>query len=141
MSETPTAVDAFLDGLRSGDWSVMGSHYHDDVTFKGTVPRWYFTVTGREAVMAKMEDWFPLAAEVSDVHIMTTDEGAVVEFERHWVRPPELTDTEPEEVGVRQAHIFRVDADGRIYEQRGHCAGIWDAATFAEVEQAQVLPR
>jgi hypothetical protein len=70
---------------------------------------------------------------------MTTSEGAVVEFERHWVRPPQEEAAQSEEVGVRQAHIFRLDEHGRIREQHGHCAGIWDAATFAEVARAQTL--
>jgi SnoaL-like domain len=136
MSEQLTAIDAFLEGVRTGEWGAMAPHYHPTAMFKGTVPRWYFTVQGRDDVVRQMGEWFPLTSDVSDLHVMTTGEGAVVEFERHWVRPAEDDSNDGEQVGVRQAHIFHLDEDGRIREQHGHCAGIWDAATFAEAEQA-----
>lgn len=130
MSETVSAIAAFLESVRSGGWQGMERHYHPDVFFKGTVPQWYFTVLGSQDVIAKMGDWFPHEAEVSDVHVMTAVDGAVVEFERRWQRPS------GEQVGVRQTHIFRLDDEGRIREQHGHCAGIWDAATFQAAERA-----
>lgn len=130
MSETVPAIDAFLEGVRSGEWQGVERHYHPDVFFKGTVPQWYFTLRGSQDVVAKMGDWFPHESEVSDIHVMTAADGAVVEFERRWQRPS------GEEVGVRQAHVFRLDDDGRIREQHGHCAGIWGAATFQEAELA-----
>lgn len=136
MSAPQSAIDAFLDSVRSGEWQNMGRHYHPDITFRGTVPRWYFTVNGRDGVVRQMEEWFPHEADVSDTHVMVTPDGAVVEFERHWLRPVDTEGGADEEVGVRQAHIFRLNAEGQIYEQHGHCAGIWDAATFAEAERA-----
>lgn len=135
MNGSQAAVDAFLTGVRSGVWQDMGAHYHADAVFSGTVPRWHFVVRGSEAIVRQMEEWLPLEAKVTDVHVQTGADGASVEFERRWSRPP-TESAGPEEIGVRQAHIFRFDSDGRIVEQHGHCAGIWDAATFAEVEQA-----
>jgi hypothetical protein len=136
MSEKFPAIAAFLEGVRTGEWQSMEQHYHPDAVFKGTVPRWYFSVHGRPELVREMGEWFPHTAEVSDLNVVMTENGAVVEFERHWLRPPGEESAEAEEVGIRQAHIFRLDEDGLIREQHGHCAGIWDSATFAEVERA-----
>lgn len=135
MSERAPAIAAFLEGVRSGEWQAMESHYCPGVFFTGTVPQWYFTVQGSQGVISKMGDWFPFQADVSDVHVMTAQDGAVIEFERRWLRPAADGDGELEAVGVRQAHVFLLDDDGRIREQHGHCAGIWSAATFAEAKR------
>ncbi|MEZ4522957.1 MAG: nuclear transport factor 2 family protein [Thermomicrobiales bacterium] len=136
MSEHVPAVAAFLDGLVSGEWQPMEPHYRDDVIFQGTVPRWYFAIEGRQNVIEQMGGWFPFSGELSDLQVMENGEGAVVEFERRWLRPSDSSAAGNETVGVRQAHIFLFDEEGRIREQHGHCAGIWDNATFEEIEQA-----
>jgi hypothetical protein len=135
MNANAEAIAAFVEGVRTGEWEPLEEHYHPDVKFHGTVPRWHFPVRGRPDVIEQMGKWFPYAAELNDLHVTPTEDGAVVEFERRWQRPGD-GEAEPEEVGVRQAHVLRLDAEGRIIEQRGHCAGIWDAATFAEIEAA-----
>ncbi len=139
MSVKSPAIEAFLEGVRTGDWQSMGQHYSPAATFKGTVPRWYFTVKGASDVTRQMADWFPCPAVVRDLYVNSTDDGAVVEFERRWTQPGDGDDGQAEEVGIRQAHVFYLDPDGRIREQHGHCAGIWDAATFAEAAQANAL--
>lgn len=132
MSTSPAAVQAFVEGLRTGDWRDIGRHYAPDAVFDGTVPRWHFAFQGVDKVVEELGRWFPQPASLTYLNVVETVDGAVVEFERRWQRP--LPDSGCEGVGIRQMHVLRLDENGRIVEQHGHCAGIWDDATFATIE-------
>ena len=132
MQTTGAAIIAFLDAVQSGEWRDMEVLYAPDAIFDGTVPEWHFTIQGAGTVIEELGRWFPATATLSDVRIEPTVHGAAIEFERRWNRAGEM-DTPPEMVGVRQAHILKI-VHGRIVEQRAHCSGIWDAATFATIE-------
>jgi hypothetical protein len=132
MNASPAAVQAFIEGLRTGDWQDVRQHYAPDAIFDGTVPRWHFALRGVDTVVEELGRWFPRAACLTHLNTVETIDGAVVEFERRWQRP--LPEGGSESVGIRQMHILHLDERGRIVEQHGHCAGIWDDATFATIE-------
>ncbi len=132
MEAATTAVDAFLARLESGDWRGMEEHYTPGAVFSATVPQWNFAVQGPARIAEELIKWYPNAATLRDVHVEPTSRGAVVEFERRWERF-EAGDNTPEVVGVRQMHMLILDGD-RIAEHHAHCAGRWDAQTFATIE-------
>ena len=132
MQTATTAVDVFVERVKSGDWQGMEAHYAPEAVFAATVPQWHFAFRGAGRIVEELEKWFPFTASLNDVHIEPTQRGAAIEFERRWQRPSAV-EGQPEMVGVRQMHVLVLE-DERIVTHHAHCVGVWDAETFAIIE-------
>jgi hypothetical protein len=120
------AVRRFIHALETSDWDGLEDAYTDDAIFDASVPNWHFQIEGAAAAVDQLRDWFGVPdPTLTELNVVTTDEGAVVDFELRRTCPGNPAENhDPHLEGCRQAHIFRL-VDGRIAEQRVYCAGEW----------------
>jgi hypothetical protein len=131
MTDMPSAIRHFLNGIETGNWEGFDACVTSDVLYDGTVPGWHYQYEGAERVVQEYQ------SEWSGWHIITlhtnpTPDGMLVEFEARKHRPgPDQQ--RPQQWGVRMANIFRFDGD-RIAEHRFYCGGEWDESTLHRID-------
>lgn len=121
-------VDRFLDGAVNAIIATTDA-WTDDATLDATVPGWRFTLSGADAIRAKLATWFVGVGRFEELRRLPTPGGEVVEYLLTW-----------EEAGVRHAvhhvHLLTLATDGRIADDHVFCGGRWDAALLAEMAAA-----
>lgn len=129
MNQLPTAVQRFLDGLGSGDWTGIEAHLTLDVVQDGSMPGWRLQYQGPQRVVRALhEEWTDHGIwAITERHATVTDSTAVVELEA--VSSP---DRGPRRT-VRMANVFTL-REGRIAEHRYYCCGDWDEETVRRIE-------
>lgn len=134
MTETPLAVQRFLDGLQTGNWDGMEEHYTPEVLYDASVPGWRYQYGGPSRVAEELrEEWTGKHTwRIVEQHVIPTAEGVVVDFEIRG-RCPGDDDHEPHEEACRIANIFRLAGD-QIAEHRFYCCGEWDEETLRRIE-------
>lgn len=123
-----TAVDAFLDAVRSG--AGIPSHlYAPDAVVDATVPNWRFSIVGAEAIAAEYGRWFADPAVTEELERIPTERGEVVRYLLTWQQQ-----SVPH--AAHHAHILTLDTTGRIRQDVVFCGGRWDAALLAQMGEA-----
>lgn len=136
MERLPDAVQRFLEGLESGDWTGMEQHLTPDVLYDGSMPGWRVQYEGPARVTQEYrEEWTGRHPwQVTDRNVTQFNDTVVVDFEANFISPGHETHPPAREL-VRMANVFRL-RDGRIAEHRYFCCGEWDEATIRRVETA-----
>ena len=129
MDQVPTAVQRFLDGLQSGDWTGIEDHLTPDVIQDGSMPGWRLQYQSPQRVARALhEEWTGHGTwYITEQHTTVTDMAVVVEFEA--VSAP----GEGPRLMVRMANVFAL-RNGRIAEHRYYCCGDWDEQTVRRIE-------
>lgn len=127
-----TAVDVFLQCIRSAYWDGMENYLSADVVYSASVPGWHYEYQGASRVLREyQEEWSgKYRWNVVERHIVATDDSVVLDIEMHG---------DPISSGIapavcRLANIFRLDG-GRIAEHRYYCCGEWDPETVRHIAE------
>ena len=128
MEQLPSAVQRFLDGLRTGDWDGMEQHFTPDAIHDGSMPEWRVQYAGPDRIVrAYREEWTGKGTwAIPEPAVTRSDDTVVVEVEGTLVTPGE-------NLLCRIANFFQV-RDGRIAEHRYYCCGEWSEATVRRIE-------
>ena len=128
MEQLPSAVQRFLDGLRTGDWDGMEQHLTPDAIHDGSMPEWRVQYAGPDRIVrAYREEWTGKGTwAIPEPAVTQSEDTVVVELEGTLVTPDE-------NLLCRIANFFRV-RDGRIVEHRYYCCGEWSEATVRRIE-------
>jgi ketosteroid isomerase-like protein len=139
MTDLPPAIQKFLEGLQTGDWTGIEQYLTPDAIYDATVPGWRYQYRGAERIARELrEDWTGRNTwRIVELHVTPTRDGVVVDFEARGRRPQGAALREGE-VCARLANIFRLEG-GRIAEHRFYCAGEWDEATVRRIENEAPL--
>jgi hypothetical protein len=125
------AVDRLVEALAGACVSdeELADLFADDAELDATVPQWRFAVRGAERVRAQLAHWFRDRGRFEELRRTVLPDGELVEFTLAW-----------NERGVphaaHQAHVLRIDAEGRIASDRMWCGGRWPASLLAEMAEA-----
>jgi ketosteroid isomerase-like protein len=134
MEHLPDAVQRFLEGLESGDWTGMEQHLTPDVLYDGSMPGWRVQYEGPNRVAQEYrEEWTGRHPwQVTDRHVTSAGDVVVVDFQATFTGPGHENHSPAREL-FRMASLFRL-RDGQIYEHRYFCCGEWDEETIHRVE-------
>jgi len=128
MKQLPNAVQRFLDGLKSGDWTGMEQHLTPDAIHDGSMPGWRVLYEGPASIVqAFREEWTGKGTwRLPELNVTTAGDTVVVELEGTLI-------TSNEELLCRIANFFEL-RDGRIAEHRYYCCGEWSEETVRQIE-------
>lgn len=126
----PAAVNRFLEGLQTGDWSGMEDHLAEAVLYDASVPGWHYQYEGRDRIAAEYRgEWTGRHPwRLTELRVERCLSGAVVvDFEARW-------GAAGSEEACRMANVFRFDPDERIAEHRLFCCGEWSPETVRSID-------
>ena len=128
MERLPSAVQRFLDGLRTGDWDGMEQHFTPDAIHDGSMPDWRVQYAGPDRIVrAYREEWTGKGTwDIPEPAVTQSADTVVVELEGTLATPGE-------NLLCRIANFFQV-RDGRIAEHRYYCCGEWSEVTVRRIE-------
>jgi hypothetical protein len=130
MDQHTTAVDRFLDAVRTGTIGQCDV-WSPTATLDATVPHWRFHARGADAIRATYGQWFADPGRFDELQRLPVPGGEVVRYLLAW-----------EEGGIphtsHHAHFLTVD-DGRIVADVVLCGGRWPAGLMAEMEAADAV--
>lgn len=128
MEQLPSAVQRFLDGLRTGDWDGMEQHFTPDAIHDGSMPDWRVQYEGPAAItQAYREEWTGKGTwRLPEPTVTRSGDVVVVELEGTLM-------THGEELLCRIANFFQL-RDGRIAEHRYYCCGEWSEDVVHTIE-------
>lgn len=134
MQPLPDAVQRFLEGVESGDWTGMEQHLTPDVVYDGSMPGWRAQYRGPARVTQDYrEEWTGRHPwKVTNLNDTRADDVVVLDFEGTYASPGDGSNPPQREL-FRMASFFRL-RDGRIAEHRYFCCGEWDEATIRRIE-------
>lgn len=130
IADAPEAVQRFLAGLETGDWSGIEHHLAEEVLYDASVPGWHYQYEGRERIaMEYRSEWTGRHPwRFKELHVERCRSGAaVVDFEVRWGEAGS-------EEACRMANLFRFDESGCITEHRLYCCGEWEPETVRQVD-------
>jgi hypothetical protein len=130
MTTLPIALERFLDGVRTGDWTGMEQHFTPDAIHDGSMPGWRLQYEGPSRIVQEyQESWTPGHGwDIQDYQVHDASSHVMIEMES---THGSMADGSLRL--CRMANIFEL-RDGRIAAHRYYCCGEWNAATVRQID-------